>query len=383
MNSKSKTKSKIKLAYIVLSLIILLPLVMLLAGCGEDPEMRIVVNFEEAETKANNDYYIVLEEKNTSYEDNGEVWWEYTDERELTTSKLNGSFYKVKRLQDGVISRFSFMYPTGSSYFYLTNNNLDEEIEPVFEKFEKIDGSLPTLKTIFLNEGWGTNNAGKDFLFPDFDIGGSLDFIYDSVEDVSFLGRAATKYHMIEMQDIVVVGEVIIDNETGMPLYLNGSAYENDKIYQTITIEVKEFRLNDISMPASQTKVPFFEEIQNIVDFGLDYIPQVASDLNLISGEYSKSESEEQFSYKFETDIYKANNFIQELINAGLKYFSNVDVGDDAFEITEVTNTEELTALMGDNEGTLFGFTSENRDLKVKIDYGENSMAINFVRVLN
>lgn len=63
MNSKSKTKSKIKLAYIVLSLIILLPLVMLLAGCGEDPEMRIVVNFEEAETKANNDYYIVLEEK--------------------------------------------------------------------------------------------------------------------------------------------------------------------------------------------------------------------------------------------------------------------------------------------------------------------------------
>ena len=98
MNSKSKTKSKIKLAYIVLSLIILLPLVMLLAGCGEDPEMRIVVNFEEAETKANNDYYIVLEEKNTSYEDNGEVWWEYTDERELTTSKLNGSFYKVKRL---------------------------------------------------------------------------------------------------------------------------------------------------------------------------------------------------------------------------------------------------------------------------------------------
>lgn len=156
------------------------------------------------------------------------------------------------------------MYPTGSSYFYLTNNNLDEEIEPVFEKFEKIDGSLPNLKTIFLNEGWGTNNAGKDFLFPDFDMGGSLDFIYDSVEDVSFLGRAATKYHMIEMQDIVVVGEVIIDNETGMPLYLNGSAYENDKIYQTITIEVKEFRLNDISMPASQTKVPFLKRYKTL-----------------------------------------------------------------------------------------------------------------------
>ncbi len=375
---KSKSIKITVLAVVVMLLI--LPFSFLLAGCGEEKPSTYSVDFSKIEEAVGSDYYIKLTEKNTSYSEDGEVVDDYEYTRELTHSDLNGDFYKVAKKLNGETERFSLLYPDGSPFVLLASSNLEVENEPTFEKFEKNIGVKPSLEAIFLNGGWTIDSDNNEIIEPDFENFGIFDFVYESVEDITYLGRECEKYNIVEMTGADVVGYFVIDKLTQMPLALNGTAYEKGVKYQTIIIETTDFEIGEVNMPASQIKIPFFQDIQNVEDFGLTYVPQLSEEMNLVEGHYESDQNTLKFVYSFGNDIYAQSDLMENFIDAGLVYYSLENKDNEGVILNEIHDISELATLMQSGDGELYGYVEENANSYIKFEYSEGFMKLNFIK---